>query len=245
MATRIGTVLVVTLIAAGCYLPRTTTLDAVVGRHAEARGGTAAIEEIRSLRLQLQITEPGFTVQGTYLATREGYVRVDIHADGQRVFTEALGPDGGWQLRQGDAAPAPLSPEGERALRRGLIRNLYGLHELRGLGYELALQPDGDANHWVITETGPDGLSRNLLIDRDTALIAAAVETKALHPDVDPTEIRQETRFDGWREHGGVLVATNSETRNLASGEVISRVRVTGIEINPPIAPRAFMPTAR
>jgi hypothetical protein len=245
MATRVGVVLAATLIAAGCYLPRPMTLDDVIDRHTEARGGAAAIERIDALQLQLRITEPGFTVDATYVATRDGYMRIDIYADGQRVFTEALGPEGGWQLRQGETAPATLSPEGERALRRGLERNLYGLHELAGLGYELALQPATGADHWAVIETGPDGFTRELRIHRDTALLGAALETKALHPDVDPTETRQETRFSGWERHGGILLATDSETRDVASGEVISRIRVIGVEINPDIEHQAFLPGAR
>ncbi len=39
----------------------------------------------------------------------------------------------------------------------------------------------------------------------------------------------------------GVLLATKSVTRDLASGEVISRVRVTGVGINPVIPSRAFL----
>jgi hypothetical protein len=226
-------VLTATLFAAGCYLPHAVTIDEVIGRNAEARGGAAAIESVEALRLQLLITEPGFTVEGSYVATRDGYMRIDIYAEGERVFTEALGPDGGWQLRQGETTPASLSPEGARALRRGLERNLYGLHELPGLGYDLVLEPSDDRDHRVIVETGPAGRTRQLHIDRATGLVAAAIETKALHPDVDPAETRQETRFGGWQEHGGVLIATDSVTRDLATGEVISRVQVTDVEVNP------------
>ena len=121
-------------------------------------------------------------------------------------------------------------------MRRGLERNLYGLHELPGLGYDLVLRPDADADYRVILETGPAGRTRQLQIDRVTGLVAAAIETKALHPDVDPTETRQETRFGGWQEHGGVLMVTDSVTRDLASGEVISRVQVTAVEVNPAVA---------
>jgi hypothetical protein len=120
-------------------------------------------------------------------------------------------------------------------LRRGLERNLHGLHELPGLGYELALEPDDDADHWLIIETDPAGHTRELHIDRATGLIAAAIETKALHPDVDPTETRQETRFGGWQEHGDVLIVTDSVTRDMATGEVISRVQVTAVEVNPAV----------
>lgn len=62
---------------------------------------------------------------------------------------------------------------------------------------------------------------------------------------MDPTEIRQEIRFGGWEEYGGVVFATDSVARDMATGEVISRVRVTGVEINPDIEQQAFLPGAR
>jgi hypothetical protein len=63
-------------------------------------------------------------------------MRIDVFAGEDRVFTEALGPEGGWQMF-GDGTIADLSEDGDAALRRGVIANLYGLHELPALGYTL------------------------------------------------------------------------------------------------------------
>ena len=95
------------------------TLDKLVERHTEARGGAAALEIIRSSRTELEISEPAFTVRGDYVANRDGYMRIDVFAGAERVFTEALGPDGGWQLLQGESVAIGLSADGEKALRRG------------------------------------------------------------------------------------------------------------------------------
>lgn len=242
MATSMGAVFTATLLAAVCCEAEPAALERILERHTDARGGATAVERVRTLRLELEISEPEFTVRGVYVATRDGYVRIDIYADGERVFTEALGPGGGWQLRQGETTPAPLSPEGERALRRGLVRNLYGLHEVQGLDYELVLEGGSSGEHVTLVETAPDGFTRELLIDRRSALVAAAVETKALHPDVDPTETRQETRFLIHEEHGGVLWPMKSETVDLESGETIASVRVLSVEVNPDVEADYFAP---
>ena len=94
-------------------------LERLIARHVEARGGAAAIEAVRTFDSEIRIVEPTFEVDGTYVATREGRMRVDIRMDGERVFTEALDrerawswtPDGG--VRDGSAA-------GAAALRHGI-----------------------------------------------------------------------------------------------------------------------------
>lgn len=141
------------LLLAGCHADDQVTIDSLIERHVDSRGGADAIENVRSLRLGLEITEPGFTVRGDYVATRDGYMRIDIFSGDERVFTEALGPDGGWQLLRGESVSTELSEEGERALRRGLTGNLYGLHELSDLGYKLTLAGTvtrGAEDFWAI-----------------------------------------------------------------------------------------------
>ena len=110
------------------------TLERLLEAHAEARGGKAALENLQSMTVDLEIVEPDFTVTGQYRASRDGRMRIDVYAGDQRVFTEALGPDGGWQMF-GDGKVADLSPGRDVALQRGVIGNLHGLHELPALGY--------------------------------------------------------------------------------------------------------------
>ena len=53
-------------------------LDQLLRDHAAARGGVAAIESRVNVALDLQIVEPGFTVDGRYTATRDGCMRIDV-----------------------------------------------------------------------------------------------------------------------------------------------------------------------
>ena len=120
MVRRIIPSLFAALVLVGCQAIEPVDLTQLIERHTESRGGKQAIEHVHSLRFDLEITEPGFTVRGDYLATRDGYMRIDIYSGDERVFTEALGPDGGWQLLQGATVPTDLSEDGEKALARGL-----------------------------------------------------------------------------------------------------------------------------
>ncbi len=218
------------------------TLDRLLEAHTDARGGKAALEKIQTLVVELEIVEPGFTLTGRYRASRDGQMRIDVFAGDQRVFTEALGPDGGWQMF-GDGEVADLSPGGDDALRRGVIGNLYGLHELPALGYKLEFIGSSQRNNgsfWEIEKTAPDGFSEHLYFDKDTFLIASSINTSALHPDIDSTEVRQETFYSNYQETGGVQFSNASEKRNLDTGEVMQNTTVTGREVNAMLEPGQF-----
>jgi len=232
---------------AGCQGDDPVTLESVIQRHADARGGEAAIEDVRSLRLDLEITEPGFTVRAKYIATRDGYMRVDIFSGDERVFTEALGPDGGWQLLQAASVATGLSEDGEQALRRGLTGNLYGLHELPGLDYTLSLAGSAERDEkrfWVIDQVGPAGFSKRLLLDESSYLVMSEIETSALHPDVDSTKALQETHYSNYQASAGVLFPRRTVKKDSATGEIVQTVEVKKVAINPEIEATLFDPPA-
>lgn len=213
------------------------TLDEIMDRHTEAQGGAALLESVRSVRVALDITEPGFTVTGDYLATREGHMRIDIYADGTRVFTEALGPDGGWQMGV-DGTVRDLTAEGLKALERGIVGNLYGLHEREALGYRYRLV--GETEHggtpaFEIEEVAPDGFSKHFYVDARTWHIVGDVKTSALHPDVDSREQRQQTFYTAFMQADGLGYASVAETRDMDTGALMQTVRTNERMINPEI----------
>ena len=209
-------------------------LDRLIHLHTEARGGADAIENVSTLKVNLEIVEPEFTVTGEYVATRDGYMRIDVFSDGARVFTEALGPGGGWQMF-GDGTITGLTPEGEAALHRGVFSNLYGLHELRAQGFSFSLagkEERNGAQYWMLEQIAPDGFSQNLFVDPDTYLVMSDIRTAALHPDLDSTEVNTETFYFDFQETAGVVFSERSEKRNIATGDVMQNTRVTSRVVN-------------
>ncbi|HET6592809.1 MAG TPA: hypothetical protein VFG48_07825 [Xanthomonadales bacterium] len=67
---------------------------------------------IHNTRILPTISEPGFGVSGTSVATREGSMRIGIDAEGRRVFSEGLHNGQAWRctprggFEQQDAAAA-------------------------------------------------------------------------------------------------------------------------------------------
>ena len=66
------------------------TLQDLIRRHTEARGGQAAIEAIRTLEATLRIVEPSDTADAVWRVDRLGRMRIDVTIDGKRVWTEAF-----------------------------------------------------------------------------------------------------------------------------------------------------------
>ena len=163
---------------AGGYDPE---LARVLKSHTDAVGGADAIENVHSLQIDLQVEELTFSVNGSYSATRDGRVRIDIFADRQRVFTEAHDGTAGWQLSKGRSIAEDMSPKGEKAVIHGIHGIIFGLHELEGLGYELALAGQQSVDHteyWVVKSESSTGFLKRYYINADTFLIERSREDK-------------------------------------------------------------------
>lgn len=226
-----------------------TELTSLLERHAVARGGVEALESVDSLALELEITEPAFIVQGRYLATRDGRVRVDIFADGQRVFSEALDTEGGWQWSVGKPDDIRrLSRDGLAALERGRIGNLYALHELADLGYRLSyrgLESLDGRDHHVVETLDPAGFQREVYLDPETFQVTAKVEVSALHPDIDAESSRQVTRALSYRTVDGIVFIANSQKVEMETGKLLQSASVTSLEVNPEVPEDYFNPDHR
>ena len=231
---------------AAAAVARPAELEAIVARHVAARGGQAAIEAVRTFETTIRIVEPTFEVDGAYVATREGRMRVDILADGQRVFTEALDRDRAWTWNPGDGVREG-TPQAAAALRHGieLPFKLFGLHEVRDRGHRLEFvgrEEIAGVDYDVLRLTLDDGFETLYYLNAGTGLIDRDRQRRALHVDVDPTPEWIETTYEDYRPVAGVLFPHRQVERQLGSGKVLSTVTVREIRINPPLDPARFIP---
>jgi hypothetical protein len=224
----------------------TVDLDTVLARHTEARGGARAIEAVQAIAFDLEIVEPKFTVHGRYCATRSGSMRIDVYADGKRVFTEGLDHGAGWQMPQGeDAQPRPASQAGTATLRHGLEGPLkvFGLHELTARGDSLALlgreTADG-VSYYVVELALQDGYTTRYFVNPRTWLIDRERQFRAMHVDVNPEPEWIETMFEDYRPVAGVLYPMRTVDRQLATGTVLSTTTIEHVDVNPDFPPGLF-----
>jgi hypothetical protein len=231
---------------AACTSPGTPTLEDLVELNTAARGGAAPIEAVQVFESDIRIVEPEFSVDGHYVATRDGRMRVDILADGERVFTEALGPSGGWSWTP-DHGVAPASTRGAAALRHGieLPFKLFGLHELHRRGHVLASagrESIGDTDYHVLTLRLDDGFEVRYYLHPETGLIERDRQLRALHVDVDPLPQLIETEYSDYRRIRGVLFPHRQVERAVSTGEVLATVTILSVRINRTPEPDRFSP---
>lgn len=220
------------------------TLQQVIDRCTEAAGGKQAIEAVKSVAVTLKIEEPTFRVEGQYVADRKLRMRIDIHADGKRVYTEAYDGKIGWEMGEKSAA-TEATAQGTAALWHGIVKpgKLYGLHEQEALGNRLELEGrelvDG-VNYYVLKLTLKDGFVIHYFVNPDTWLLERNRDTRALHPDLDTTEKLTEGRNSDFRKVNGVVYAFKSITVDLKTGAILSTDTISEIKINPDLDEAQF-----
>lgn len=211
------------------------SVEQVIDRHVEAIGGGDAIDAIRNIHIQPEIVEPDFTLLGDYRATREGRMRVDVFIGGERVFSEGIDGDGGWQQAGDGADFTDTSPLARAALERGIDFNLFGLHDLAARGHRASLfgrEEIGGVNYYVIHVAMDEGFERFYYINPRTWMIERHRETSALHPDIDSEARPAETIESNFQEFCGVLRPTETRKIDRETGEEIQRSRALMIACN-------------
>jgi hypothetical protein len=214
------------------------SLAELVACNDAAVGGTS-LRAHEVVEYELRIVEPTFAVDGRYRATREGTARIDIYADGVRVFSEGWNQEGGWQQLQHADEPTPTTAEGTSALWHGLEfpGHLWTLADMEGRGHSVILENDGSmegsaaADHetaWVRVALS-DGHQAWFELERETCHIVSKRDFRAFHPDVDPERTWIETRFSDRREIDGVTRAWRSTNIDLNTGDTLGVTTVRAV----------------
>ncbi len=211
-------------------------LDEILACNTRAVGGDENWSRIENLRIELQIREPGFEVQGSYVASRSGDMRIDIRADGQRVFAEGLHGGRAWEWTP-QAGRREAGEQAAAALRHGIEMpgRFFTMGQVRDRGARVELIPTEEAaaaGEWQLRITLADGFGSDLFVDRATCRVARSRDRRAFHPGVDPTETVIETRHTGELWTDGVLRHPISENRDLTADAWLGTTQVRSIEHN-------------
>jgi len=237
-------------VAAGAAMPARLLaqampgLDDLVARHVAARGGAAALDRVRSCRIQVEISERGQILQGRYAADAAGLVRIDIFARGNLVYREGVDREGVWLWPVDAPAPTPSAATGAaNALLHGAENHLLGLHRFAERGHRLRRMPDETIEavaYPVVEIVYATGHTSYFYLDPETHLFARRRDERAYHPDVDATVQRVETRYFDHQSVEGMIASHRSEDIDLASGQVLASNRVLRRELNPSLPEGLF-----
>ena len=238
-------VLLTAIVIFGCSRSSDSlSVDEIIQRNTDAMGGRAAIEAVQSVRIDLNIKDPSFEVDGTYYAARPGKMRIDVSEDGKHVFTEAFNGQRGWEWN-GKSGQKAASEKGTAALRHGveLPGKLFGLHELEACGHKMKSigreQIDG-INYCVLQVILDDGYTVWLYVDPNSWLITRRRDIRPLHVDVDPTPTMIEQSSSDFREVSGVKFPFATTETDLNTGKPLEGTITKTVKINPSLPTTFF-----
>jgi len=220
------------------------SLQEVLHRHTAARGGGAALDRVKRIAIDLDITEKGNTVQGRYFADTQGLVRIDIYAEKRLVYREGVDAQGVWLWPGGDARAKPSVAEGAaNALHHGAENHLFGLHRFAQRGHKLRLMPPQILHtvQYQVIECGfTTGHVSYFYLDPATWLITRKRDERAYHPDNDPTKAKIETRSSDFVKVQGVVASHRQQDYDLGTGALLSTNHVTRRVLNPILTASLF-----
>jgi len=219
------------------------TVDDVVRRYLEARGGIVKLRSVQSLRLTGIMELPGVTAPFVLELQRPGRMRTEFTVEGQKGVRGWDGQTAWEQLPLPGDRPRPMSPEDAAEARAQADVDFSPLVDAAAKGYTIELVgrdrlPGGDT--WKLVVRGNDIPPRTLHLDAKTHLVVQTVDRR----DVEGREVEFVTEVGDYRTVNGLVFPHRIEVGPKGSPER-QRLVVQRIEVNPPLDPARFTMPAR
>ncbi len=229
------------LLALATGLAATTsaqTLDEIVARNLEARGGLARIKAVTSMRWTARMTiAPGLDAPATLEMKRPGRMRLDLTLPDGATATQVFDGDGGWQIPPGGDEAVPLSAEEAKgAAERADFDGPLVDYKAKGHSLEL-LGPasvDGSAA-FKLRLTLKNGTVQTIYLDAASYLEVKDEATRT----VRGTEIPTEQRVGDYRDVGGLRLPHRFENGILGQPDR-QTIAIQKIEIDVPLDDARF-----
>jgi hypothetical protein len=220
------------------------TVDDVVGRYLDARGGLAKLRSVVSLRLTGTMELPGVSAPFVLELKRPSRMRTEFTVEGQTGIRAFDGRTAWEQLPLPGERPRPMSPEDAADARAQADVDLSPLVDAAAKGYAVELVgrdrlPGGDT--WKLFVSGGDAPRRTLYLDARTHLVVQTQDRRNL----DGQEVEFVTEVGDYRSTGGLVFPHRIEVGPRGSPER-QRLVIRRIEVNPPLDDARFaMPGPR
>jgi hypothetical protein len=219
------------------------TVDDVVRRYLEARGGIVRLRSVQSLRLTGTMQLPGVTAPFVLELARPGRMRTEFTVEGQTGIRAWDGRVAWKRLPLPGEAPRAMDPDEAAEARAQADVDLSPLVDAAAKGYSVELMgrdrlPGGDT--WKLLVRGNDVPARTLHIDARTHLVVQTVDTRS----VEGRDVEFVTEVGDYRTTNGLVFPYRIEVGPRGSPERQSLV-IQKVEVNPPLDPSRFtMPAA-
>lgn len=215
---------------------RPDDLEDVVTRNTIALGGETALDSVTTMVKRSLIVEGQYRDIAVFATDRQGRMRVDLFADGERVFAESY--DGGsafqWSPKDGQS---PASADGTVAMSHTpqLPNHIFRLKDVAANGHSLELidreNLDGVA-YSILKLTLSDGFESFLWVDAQSGFVTRVRNERALHVDLDSEEKIIESRISEFRSVHDLVHPHRVVEVDLKSGETLAETTVLSVQLN-------------
>ncbi|HSD66871.1 MAG TPA: hypothetical protein VLF95_09230 [Vicinamibacteria bacterium] len=214
------------------------TVDDVVRRYLEARGGLARLRAVRSLRLSGTMELPGVSAPFVLELKRPGKMRTEFTVEGRRSIRAWDGRTAWEQLPLPGEPPRLMDPEEAAEARAQADVDLSPLVDAAAKGFTVELEgrdrlPGGDT--WKLVVRGRDGPPRTMHLDTRSHLVVETIDRRM----VEGREVEFVTEIGDYRPVGGLVFPHRMEVGPKGSPER-QRLVVRSIEIDPPLDDARF-----
>ena len=214
------------------------TVDDVVRRYLDARGGIVKLRTVQSLRLTGSMELPGVSAPFVLELKRPGKMRTEFTVEGQKGIRAWDGRTAWEQLPLPGERPRPMSPEDAADARAQADVDFSPLVDAAAKGYTVELVgrdrlPGGDT--WKLVVRGSDGSPRTMHLDARTHLVVQTLDRRT----VDGQEVEFVTEVTDYRSVGGLTFPHRIEVGPKGSPER-QRLVVRTVEVNPPLDDARF-----
>lgn len=234
------TVAAAVLVSALLATPATAqTVDDVVRRYLEARGGIARLRAVQTLRLKGTLELPGLPAAPfTLELKRPNRMRTDFLIEGHRAVRAYDGTTAWSQLPVPGEPPRPMSAEDAAEARAQADVDLSPLVDATAKGYTVELVgrdrlPAGETFRLVVR--GGDQSPRTLQLDARSHLVVRTEERRT----VEGREVDFVTEVGDYRPEAGLVFPHRMDV-GPKGGPERQRLVIQSVEVNPPLDDARF-----
>lgn len=221
------------LLAGHAATAQSPTVDEIIARNIEAKGGMARIQDVESIRQTAEFTVQGIVGELTVYSMRPNLMRQEMRV-GPETIINGFDGETPWMVNPMSGtsqATVVTGPQAEMIRRSAAFDGPLVNHKERNITATLegAETIDGRPTHHLRL-THPDGQVQHIYIDQETAL-----ETRIVS---EAPEGRVEQRLSDFREVDGVTLPFAVQV--VTGGTVTGSMKVQKVELNPSIEVSLF-----